>query len=47
MSSGRIKGTKIWQAVYTVFFVAFVGFAVLAMFGTSRGMHVQPRATAG
>jgi hypothetical protein len=41
MSSGRIKGTKIWQAVYTVFFVAFVGFAVLAMFGTSRGMHVH------
>jgi hypothetical protein len=24
-----------------VFFAAFVGFAVLAMFGTSRGMHVQ------
>jgi hypothetical protein len=36
MSSGWIKGTKIWQVVYTVFFVAFVGFAVLAMFGTSR-----------
>jgi hypothetical protein len=45
-STGWIKGTKVFQAVYTVFFVAFVGFAVLAMFGTSRGMHVHaPRYT--
>jgi hypothetical protein len=40
-SSGWIKGTKIWQVVYTVFFVAFVGYALLAMFGTSRSMHVH------
>jgi hypothetical protein len=46
MSTGWIKGTKIWQGVYTVFFVAFVGFAMLAMFGTARGMHVHaPRYT--
>ena len=46
MSSGWIKGTKIWQVVHTVFFVAFVGFVVLAMFRTSKGMHVHaPRYT--
>jgi hypothetical protein len=40
-STGWIKGTRIWQAVYSVFFVAFVGFAVLAMFRTSKGMRVH------
>ena len=39
-STGWIKGTKVFQAVYSVFFVAFVGFAALAMFRTSKGMHV-------
>jgi hypothetical protein len=46
-STGWIKGTKVFQAVYMVFFVAFVGFAALAMFRTSKGIAVQPRATAG
>jgi hypothetical protein len=46
MSTGWIKGTKIWQAVYTVFFVAFVGFAVLAVFRTAKGKSVHiPRYT--
>jgi hypothetical protein len=40
-STGWIKGTKIWQAVYSVFFVAFVGFAALAMFRTSKGIPVH------
>jgi hypothetical protein len=45
-STGWIKGTKVFQAVYSVFFVAFVGFAALAMFRTSKGMHVHvPRYT--
>ncbi len=45
-STGWIKGTKIWQGVYTVFFVAFVGYAVLAMFGRAKGMQVHaPRYT--
>jgi hypothetical protein len=45
-STSWIKGTKVWQAVYTVFFVAFVGFVVYSMFGTAkgRGVHV-PRYT--
>jgi hypothetical protein len=41
MSSGWIKGTKIWQVVYTVIFVALVGFVVMAMFRSSKGMHVH------
>jgi hypothetical protein len=41
MSSGWIKGTKVFQAIYAVFFVAFVGFAALAMFRTSRGLKVH------
>jgi hypothetical protein len=46
MSSGWIKGTKIWQAVYSLFFVGFVGFAALAMFRTSKGIPVHaPRYT--
>jgi hypothetical protein len=36
-STSWIKGTKIWQAVWTVVFVGFVGFAVLMMYNTSRG----------
>lgn len=40
-STAWFKGTKIWQVVYTVFFVAFVGYAVLAMFGNSRGMQLH------
>jgi hypothetical protein len=45
-STGWIKGTKVFQAVCSVFFVAFVGFAALAMFRTSKGMHVHvPRYT--
>src|SRR5690242_20608619 len=36
-STSWIKGTKIWQAVYMVVFVGFVGFAVLMMYNTSRG----------
>jgi hypothetical protein len=45
-STSWIKGTKIWQAVYTVFFVAFVGFAVFSMAGTARGHGVHlPRYT--
>jgi hypothetical protein len=45
-STGWIKGTKIWQAVWWVFFVAFVGFAALAMFRTLKGMPVHvPRYT--
>jgi hypothetical protein len=44
--TGWIKGTKIWQAVYTVFFVAFVGYAALAMFGSVKGKQVHaPRYT--
>jgi hypothetical protein len=44
--TGWIKGTKIWQAVYTVFFVAFVGYGVLAMFGSAKGTQVHaPRYT--
>lgn len=39
--TGWIKSTKIWQAVYTVFFVAFVGYAVLAMFGSAKGKQVH------
>jgi hypothetical protein len=46
MSTGWIKGTKIWQGVYMVFFVGFVGFAVLAMFGSAKGKQVHaPRYT--
>jgi hypothetical protein len=45
-STGWIKGTKIWQAVYGVFFVAFVGYLVLAMFRTAKGHTVHlPRYT--
>jgi hypothetical protein len=40
-STGWIKGTKIWQAAYTVVFVAFVGFAVLAVFRTMKGKSVH------
>lgn len=40
-SSTWIKGTKVWQVAYTVFFVAFVGFIVLAAFGPSFGIHVK------
>jgi hypothetical protein len=44
--TGWIKGTKIWQVVYSVFFVAFVGYLVLAMLGTPKGMQVHaPRYT--
>jgi hypothetical protein len=46
MSTGWIKGTKIWQGVYMVFFVAFVGFAVSAVFGSATGKQVHaPRYT--
>jgi hypothetical protein len=46
MSTGWIKGTKIWQGVYTVFFVAFVGFGVSAMFRSAQGKQVHaPRYT--
>jgi hypothetical protein len=41
MSTSWIKGTKIWQAVYTVFFVGFVGFALLAVFRTLKGTVVH------
>jgi hypothetical protein len=45
-STSWIKGTKIWQAVYTVIFVGFVGFAVLMMYNTSRGAETHiPRYT--
>ena len=45
-STGWIKGTKVFQAVYSVFFVVFVGFAALAMFRTSKGIPVHaPRYT--
>jgi hypothetical protein len=45
-STGWIKGTKVFQAVYSVFFVAFVGFAALAVFRTSKGIPVHvPRYT--
>ncbi len=45
-STSWIKGTKIWQAVYTVVFVGFVGFAVLMMYNTSRGAKTHiPRYT--
>jgi hypothetical protein len=45
-STGWIKGTKVFQAVYMVFFVAIVGFAALAMFRTSKGIPVHaPRYT--
>jgi len=40
-SSTWIKGTKIWQVAYTVFFVAFVGFLVLAVIGPTIGVHVR------
>ncbi len=44
--TGWIKGTKIWQAVYMVIFVAFVGYGVLAMFGGAKGKQVHlPRYT--
>ncbi|OBK37314.1 hypothetical protein A5658_00535 [Mycobacterium sp. 1245111.1] len=36
-STAWITGTKIWQAVYTVVFVGFVGFAVTMMYNTARG----------
>jgi hypothetical protein len=46
MSTGWIKGTKIWQGVYIVFFVAFVGFGVSAMFRSAQGKQVHaPRYT--
>jgi hypothetical protein len=41
MSTGWIKGTKIWQAAYTVVFVAFVGFAAVAVFRTAKGKSVH------
>jgi hypothetical protein len=41
MSTGWIKGTKIWQAAYTVVFVAFVGFAMVAVFRTAKGKSVH------
>jgi len=45
-STSWITGTKIWQAVYTVVFVGFVGFAVLMMYNTSRGAKTHiPRYT--
>jgi ABC-type uncharacterized transport system permease subunit len=40
-STSWITGTKIWQAVYTVFFVGLVGFAVLMMYNTSRGVSAH------
>jgi hypothetical protein len=40
-SSTWIKGAKVWQVAYTVFFVAFVGFIVLAMVGPKFGIHVK------
>jgi hypothetical protein len=44
--TGWIKGTKIWQAVYSVIFVAFVGYAVLSMVRTAKGRTVHlPRYT--
>jgi hypothetical protein len=44
--TGWIKGTKIWQVVYSVFFVAFVAYAVMAMFGSAQGKQVHaPRYT--
>jgi hypothetical protein len=36
-STSWIRGTKIWQAIWMVFFVGFVGFLVLMMYNTSRG----------
>jgi len=46
MSTGWIKGTKIWQGVYMVFFVAFVAFGVSAMFRSAQGKQVHaPRYT--
>jgi hypothetical protein len=39
--TGWIKGTKIWQAVYSVIFVAFVGCAVLSMVRTAKGRTVH------
>ncbi len=45
-STSWINGTKVWQAVYTVFFVGFVGFAVLMMYNTSQGAKTHiPRYT--
>lgn len=45
-STAWIKGTKVWQAVYTVIFVAFVGVGALMMFNTSRGAKTHfPRYT--
>jgi uncharacterized membrane protein YeaQ/YmgE (transglycosylase-associated protein family) len=45
-STSWIKGTKIWQAVYTVVFVGFVGFLVLMVVNTSRGAKTHmPRYT--
>ena len=41
MSTGWIKGTKIWQAAYTVVFVAFVGFAAVSVFRTAKGKSVH------
>jgi hypothetical protein len=45
-STAWIKGTKVWQAVYTVIFIGFVAFIVRMMVNTSRGAttHV-PRYT--
>jgi hypothetical protein len=40
-SSKWIKGTRYWQVGYTVFFVAFVAFAVLTVFGPLWGVHVH------
>jgi hypothetical protein len=40
-SSTWIKGTKIWQVGYTVFFAVFVAVALLAVFGPSFGIHVH------
>lgn len=40
-SSKWIKGTKYWQATYMVFFVVFVGVALLTVVGTAFGVHVR------
>ncbi len=40
-SSKWIKGTKYWQVGYTVFFAVFVGFLLVQVFGTLRGIHLR------
>ena len=40
-SSAWIRGTKVWQVAYTLFFLAFVGFIVLAAVGPRLGIHVK------